>query len=289
MKACLLAALVVVAPACGNGNGGGKFAEVYCAEAAKCCTQLGISGNGQLCRFMLSAAPANAATDACLAEMHAQVAAGTFCSHDGPSEACNAAFSSSATGNKKPGETCDTDSECAPSSDGKVLCASRFIDDVWIHKCQVQMRGQAGDGPCLGTQDGAVFSSLTTSPVTDVASRGYVCDTADGVECASDKCVALASLGQSCAYSNDCVRTAFCDSKDRCVARVAAGATCTGADSDECAIGYYCPDASPRQCNAQVGTGASCSSEAMCKSNTCVDGTCKPNMLETFGWALICG
>jgi hypothetical protein len=288
MKATLLACLVLVASACG-GNDGGKFGATYCAEAAKCCTQLGISGGGQLCQLMFSAVPSNAATDACLAEMRTQVAAGTFCSHDGPSEACNAAFASSATGSKKPGETCEVDSDCAPSSEGKVICASRYIGEAWVHKCQVQLRGQVGDGPCLGTQDGAMFSSTSTTAATDVASRGYVCDTADGVKCSSDKCVALASLGQTCAYASDCVRTAFCDSKDRCVARVAAGATCTGTDSDECAIGYYCPDASPRQCAAQLGTGASCSSDAMCKSSTCTDGTCKPNMLETFGWALICG
>jgi hypothetical protein len=134
-----------------------------------------------------------------------------------------------------------------------------------------------------------MFSSTSTTAATDVASQGYVCDTADGVKCSSDKCVALAGLGQSCAFSSDCVRTAFCDSKDRCTARVLAGATCTGADTDECAIDTYCPDASPRQCTAQVGTGASCSSEAMCKSGTCTSGTCKPNMLETVGWALICG
>jgi hypothetical protein len=238
---------------------------------------------------MFSAVPSNPSTEACLAEMRSQVAAGTFCSHDGPSDACNAAFASSATGNKKPGETCDGDSDCAPSSDGTVVCESLYVGSDWIHKCQVRMPGKLGDGPCLGTQDGTMFSSNSNTTPTDVTARGYVCDTADGLECSSDKCVALASAGQACSYASDCILTAYCDSKDRCVGRITAGGACTGVDSDECALGYYCPDASPRQCAAQVGTGASCSSDAMCKSGMCTSATCKPNMLETFGWALICG
>jgi hypothetical protein len=287
MQRSLIVCLVLLASACSSDEGG-KFANAYCTEVAKCCTKAGLEGgDGQTCRFLLSAAPSNAATDACLAEMRSQVAAGTFCAGEGPSEACNAAFSSNSTGNKKPGEDCDVDSDCAPSSDGKVICKSLYADPNWLHKCQVQMPGKAGDA-CIGTQDGDVFSYTSTSTRTDIPARGYVCNTADGIKCSSDKCVALADVGASCSYSNDCMRTAYCDSKDRCAARVAAGEACTGVDSDECALGYYCPAASPRQCTAQVGTGASCSSDEMCKSGNCEGGTCKPNMLETFGWGLIC-
>lgn len=288
MQRFILVCLALVASAC-SSNEGGKFANAYCPEVAKCCSKLGFSGgDGQMCRFMLSAAPSNAATDACLAEMRSQVAAGTFCVADGPSPACDTAFSSNASGNKKPGDDCDLDSECAPSTDGKVACESLYVDPNWLHKCQLRMPGKVGDA-CIGTQDGEVFSSTSASTLTDIPARGYVCNTADGIKCASDKCVALADVGASCNYASDCVRTAYCDSKDRCAARVVAGGTCTGVDSDECAIGYYCPAASPRQCTAQLGTGASCSSGEMCKSGTCTDGTCKPNILETLGWGLICG
>ncbi len=287
MRRTLPVCLGLLLAACG-GDDSGKFGDAYCAEVAKCCAQLGLEGgDGQTCRFLFSAVPSNAATDACLAEMRSQVAAGTFCSNEGPSEACNAAFSSSTTGNKKPGEDCDVDSDCAPSGEGKVICKSLYSESQWLHKCQVQMAGKVGDA-CIGTQDGDVFSSTTSSPRTDIPPRGYVCNIADGVECSADVCVALADVGASCRYSSDCIRTAYCDSKDRCSGRVPAGEACTGVDSDECAIGHYCPAASPRQCTAQVGTGASCSSGEMCKSGTCTDGTCKPNFLETFGWALTC-
>lgn len=289
MRRTLLLCLALLASAC-KGDDGGNFANTYCTEVAKCCSKLGLEGgNGQVCRFLLSAVPSNASTDACLAEMRAQVADGTFCSGDGQSAACNAATTSHASGNKKPGESCDMDSDCASSGDGKVVCRSVYTDSGWLHRCQVQMTGKVGDGPCIGTQDGDVFSSTSSSSTTDIPTRGYLCNTADGVRCSSDKCVALADVGASCGYTSDCVRTAYCDSKDRCSARIAAGGTCTGADSDECAIGYYCPAASPRQCTAQVGTGASCSSADMCKSGTCTDGTCKPNILETVGWGMLCG
>jgi hypothetical protein len=291
MQRFLLLGLALLASACGSSsNEGGKFAAAYCPEVAKCCSKLGFQGgDGQMCRFVLSAAPSNASTDACLAEMRAQVAAGTFCAADGPSPACNAAFSSSSTGNKKPGEDCDVDSDCASSSDGKVICQSLYLDSSnWLHKCQVQIPGKVGDA-CIGTQEGDVFSSTSTTTRTDIPARGYVCNTADGIKCWSDTCVALADVGAVCNYSSDCVRTAYCDGKDRCSPRVLAGGPCTGTVSTaECAVGYYCPAASPRYCTAQLGTGASCSSPDMCKSGNCLEGKCNPDMLETIGWGLMC-
>lgn len=288
MQRSIIVCLALVASACSSDEGG-KFASAYCTEVAKCCTKAGLQGgDGQTCRFLLSAVPSNAATDACLAEMRSQVAAGTFCAGDGPSEACDAAFSSKTTGNKKPGDDCDVDSDCAPASDGKVICKSLYVDaSTWLHKCQVQMPGKVGDA-CIGTQDGGGFMSTSANASTDIPARGYVCNTADGVRCSSDKCVALADVGASCNYSSDCLRTAYCDSNDRCAGRVAAGGTCTGVASDECAIGYYCPAESPRQCTAQVGTGASCASDEMCKSDNCQSGTCKPGIAEALGWGLIC-
>lgn len=290
----LLACLTLAAVACGSStdskSGNQDLAGVYCAEVAKCCAQVHLSSNGSVCRFMLSGGSSDpAASSACLAEVQAQSAAGTFCSSSSStSSACNAAFGSGGTGNKKPGDTCTQDGDCASSSDGNVACASLYDDskETWIYKCQVQMRGQVGD-VCLGTRDGAAFWS-NPSDATDIPARGYVCDTADGVECKAGTCAALAALGQSCGDTSDCVRTAYCDQTAHCAARVSAGAACTGADSDECLTGFYCPDASPRQCTAQVGTFTSCTSDAMCSSGSCASGSCQPNAFESIGWALLC-
>jgi hypothetical protein len=161
---------------------------------------------------------------------------------------------------------------------------------TWIHKCQVQIPGKVGDGPCLGTQDGDGFSSLSTGTdfSTDLASEGYVCNTADGVHCETGTCVALSAVGQSCSYSSNCVRDAFCDSSSHCASRVAAGANCKGVNSDECTSDYYCPTASPRQCTAKVANGSACTSDSMCKSDTCTTGTCQVGGMEAFGWSMVC-
>jgi hypothetical protein len=284
----LLALAVSFAAGCGKSDSE-KFADSYCAEVAKCCVAAGMSTNGQLCHLLFAGGSYNpSAGQACLAEIKAQAAAGAKCTLDAVSSVCDAVVSSGGSGNKKPGENCQSDNDCATSSEGKVVCASAYDGSAWINKCQVQIAGKAGDTPCLGTQDGNVFSSSGSGTTTDVAASGIVCDTANGVECTSGACVALAGVGQSCSYASDCVRSAYCDASYHCLTRVAAAAACTGASADECVLGYYCPDSSPRQCTAQLALGASCSSDAMCKSGNCVDTTCKPNMLEAVGWAILC-
>ena len=283
----LLPYFLLLAAACGK-NDAENFADSYCAEVAKCCTQAGISSNGQVCHMLFSGGSYNAtAGQACLNEMNAKVAAGTFCSDNGTSTTCNQVYSTGASGSKKPGDTCEQDSDCASSAKGKVTCASLYTgSENWIYKCQVQIAGKAGDGPCLGTQDGDIFSSFSTSTV--LPSEGYVCNTADGVQCATGTCVALSAVGQSCDYSSNCVRDAFCDSNSHCTSRAAAGATCKGVDSDECTSGYYCPTASSRQCTAKAANGSACTSDSMCKSDTCNTGTCQAGALEAFGWSIVC-
>ncbi len=289
MKTSLLACLTLFAAACSGKSDAQNFADTYCAEVAKCCVQAGMSGSGSLCHMLSSGAYDASAGEACLADVKAQVAAGTFCTSQSTSSSCNAVFTSNTqAGHKKPGEDCEMDSDCAPSSDGTVVCASRYVDPNWLHKCQVRMPGKVGD-TCLGTQDGDLFSSVGAANTGDLAASGYVCNTADSLTCSSSSgtCIALSGVGQACAYTSDCVRSAYCDGKDRCSARVAAGAACTG-QGDECVAGYYCADASPRQCTPQVGTGASCTSDAMCTSDNCVDSTCKPGLGDTLGWAIFC-
>jgi hypothetical protein len=134
-----------------------------------------------------------------------------------------------------------------------------------------------------------VFFSYDTSSATDVTPQGYVCDTALGIECQGGTCVALAGVGGGCTFTSDCVRTAFCDTaRDQCAARVAGGAACTGSDSTECVDGYYCATSGPQQCTAKLATGAQCSDDVMCKSDSC-ENTCQPGFLDTLGLGLLCG
>lgn len=294
MKAthCLLTGFAAtLALGCGKSDAE-KFADSWCGEVAKCCSQAGLPGDGKMCHQWMSFASAGGSYssqggEACLAEMRSEIGAGTFCTDLGLS-ACDSAFGSR-SGSKKPGETCKSDGDCAPSSEGTVVCASLYVDSVFIDKCQVRMPGKAGDTPCVGTQDGAVFMSSSTSDATDVPPRGFVCDLASGVQCKSGSCVALGAVGATCSYTSDCVRSAFCDyAKDLCTARVAAGATCTGSDSAECVDGAYCPTSS-KQCTAKAANGASCTTSSMCLSDYCSNSTCQGDSGSNFGLSLYCG
>jgi hypothetical protein len=271
---------------CGQSNSE-KFVDTFCGEFAKCCAQAGLPSNGNFCHLMMSGGSYNSqAGDACLAEMKSQVAAGTFCASQDSSSVCQSVFSSPG-GGKKPGEDCNIDSDCAPSSNGKVVCASLYVNSAFIHKCQVQVQGKVGDTPCAGTKDGDFF--LSSGGETDIAPSAIVCNTADGVQCKSGTCVALAAVGATCGSTLDCVRSAFCPvSAGKCAVRVAAGSACASGDDDECLDGNYCASGT-KMCTAKGANGAACTTMNMCQSNNCPVNTCESNGLDTFGLALLCG
>ncbi len=281
----LVGLAALFSPGCGK-SGAEKFADSFCAEIAKCCGQAGLPSNGNMCHLMMSGGSYNSqAGDACLAEMKSEVAGGTFCTNLG-SPACDSV--SGSVGSKKPGDVCVADSDCAPSSDGKVACASVYVNSAFIQKCQVQVPGKVGDA-CDGTQDGNLFLSSSSTDATDVAPRIVVCNTSDGVQCKSNTCTALAVVGASCGYTPDCVRSAFCDpGADKCAAKVAAGNPCPSGDDEQCLDGNYCA-AGTNQCAAKGENGAACTTANMCLSSNCPSDTCQSNGLDTLVLALICG
>ncbi len=283
----LLATLTITSSlGCGKSDAE-KFADSFCGEFVKCCAQASLPSDGNLCHLAMSSGSySSQAGNACLAEMKSEVAAGTFCTNLG-SPACDS--TSSTTGSKKPGDVCTFDSDCASSSEGKVVCADLYVNSAFINKCQVQIRGKAGDTPCVGTQDGAEFASYASSDATDLAPQGYVCDVADGIQCKSGTCVALIAVGATCSSTSDCVRSAYCDyTKGSCTPHVATGSTCKGSDSSECIDGDYC-DSTTKLCAAKGANGAACTTANMCQSSNCPSGTCQSNGLDTFGLTLLCG
>jgi hypothetical protein len=277
---------VVLALGCGKSDTE-KFADSYCAEIAKCCAQASLRSDGQMCHLLMSGGSYNSqAGDACLAEMRTEVAAGTFCTNQATSSACDSVFGS-VGGNKKPGDTCNSDDDCASSSSGKVVCASLYAGTAFIHKCQIQVQGKVGDSPCAGTQDGDFF--VTSDAATDIAPSAIVCNTADGVQCISGTCSALAAVGATCSYTPDCVRSGFCDpGKNQCIAKVAAGSACPSGDDNACLDGNYCVSGT-KVCAAKGANGAACTAVNMCLSSNCPTVTCESNGLDTLGLALICG
>jgi hypothetical protein len=275
-----LALLLVLTAAC-DKNDAAKFADAYCAEIAKCCGQAGLPADGKQCRRLFDGFASRgwfnaAAADACLAETRSRVSAGTFCTGFNPltressPSACTSIIDTS-FGSAKPGADCVQTDDCAPSPEGEVKCV--LADGYgYVHRCQVRMRGKPGDSPCVGTQGRTDFESSSSG--TNVLAKVYVCNVLDGLRCVNDACTALAGLGDGCSSSSECVPDAYCDpSSSRCVARVAAGGTCAGADTFECGDGFYCPSSGAQQCTAKLAQGASCTSNAMCQGS-CANHVC---------------
>jgi hypothetical protein len=280
--------------ACGK-SASETFIDGYCAEFATCCGKAGLPADGKQCRQLMSAMTMGggynaSAGDACLAEMRAASAAGTFCDGTSTSSpACDSVFQSGSRGHKQPGESCEMDNDCATSDEGKVSCESTYLNGAFIDKCQVRLVGKAGDAPCVGTQDGNVFWGYTAQDATDVVPRGYVCDLAQGIRCEAGTCKALLGAGDPCSNTSQCAADLYCDyALDQCAPRAAIGGTCAGSGSDTCVATAYC-DSARKQCAAKVANGEACTTSAMCLSDTCSNLVCKSSGLADFGLTLLCG
>jgi hypothetical protein len=296
-KGVVLGLLAMGGLSCGDGaESASAFVNSYCELLQPCCAMAGLRSDGQQCRAFLGAFASPSAYDkqagsACLAELRAAAGKPGFCQMSDAFEpaACDGVFGETGGGSKQPGEACTDDDECARSSEGKVECQTAFAGSTQIRKCQVQIKGKAGDMPCVGTVDGNTTFLNTGS---DVAPRGYLCNLADGLRCdtATDACVALKAVGEACtgSSSSECVLTAYCDSVQRkCAERKPAGGMCMQSFSrPQCGEGLYCSTA--MTCSAQAADGAACTGDDQCRSDSCVNSKCEAGGGD-FGQALLCG
>jgi hypothetical protein len=295
-KLCRLVLSTILLPlSCGGGDAATAeaFVAAYCDLLAPCCAMANLPSDGAQCRTLTGAFAGSASYDrskgeACLGEMRAASAHPTFCSEglQTSSDACDRVFDEGGT--RKPGETCSDDSDCAPSTEGKVDCRASFGTGSEVRKCQLQIRGKAGDTPCLGTVDGNA-TTYAGGSTSDIPARGYLCYVADGVRCdtSTGGCVAFKAIGEACGGSStDCVNSAYCDVAQRlCVARKAIGSACTS--SQQCVAGSTCD--TTRTCVGQLADGAACTQSARCASGRCVNGTCSASSSGNLGLAFICG
>jgi hypothetical protein len=187
---------------------------------------------------------------------------------DPPPASCDEALVAP-QGARLPGEACSTPADCAPSTEGEVDCHVELLESTTTRTCQLQIRGKAGDAPCLATRDG-----LTTSgPVFEggAPARGYVCDLADGVFCDGTACASVSPVGGQCGELRLCDPSAYCDhGSGTCVARRALTAPCDG--SGQCLSSLYC---SPEGvCATRLGPGAPCTDSLECASDICSEGAC---------------
>ena len=306
--ACATACLgVVVGVACSSGsggNGGGAassssaFIQDYCNLLEPCCAQAGLSTNGAQCQALAGAAggtetydPANG--QACIAGMQAESGSATFCTTLGNDiPACNTAFTS--TGGSEPGgATCTDDSDCAQAPGGGATCFDNFAFEdggtTQTETCVQTMVGAAGDGPCIGTVE-ATETDYEWSGSGPPPASGYTCAVASGLTCdpTTQKCLALATVGQPCQGDSDCVASAYCasgSSASQCATRLADGASCATA-STGCLTTSYCDSASTT-CKPLLATGASCTDSSECVSQQCVNDLCAVG--NSLGLQLLCG
>jgi hypothetical protein len=294
--------LALASVACKSGSGGGgaatttnggAFVTEFCALLEPCCEAAGLSTTGQSCQAFASASTQAAydpsAGAACLAAMQQESTGGTVCATlGGDIPQCSQLFAP-VQGSAQPGEPCEQSSDCASASDGGAACYAELVDGgSSTSVCIETVSGQAGDGPCIGTQGGAGTTYDWTSDAA-LPTRVYVCSAANGTTCdaSSGTCVAVATVGQPCAQDSDCVTSAYCEPADgggQCAPRLANGASCAGAFSG-CLSTSTC-DPSSMTCQPLLSPGSPCTTAAQCASGDCANQVC---VVESSGLLELCG
>jgi hypothetical protein len=294
----ILASLVAAGAlvlSCGDGGGDPReeFISTYCGLLQPCCAMAKLPSDGQQCRLVFAilrqtSYDANAG-ERCLTELRAASSKPDFCagSKAGPA-VCRAVFKQA--GSKKPGESCDSNTDCAPSPEGDVQCQRQLVDGREVRKCQIQLVGKAGDQPCVGTVSGDITSLGAVTG--DVAPRGYLCRTADGLYCNYDTsaCTSLAAIGGACTRSDQCPDGALCDDTGKCGPPRPIGGMCRGPSFGRggCVPGAFCQSTS-MTCQAQLGHGMACADDEECTSSNCVTGKCEGDVPVDLGLGLFCG
>jgi hypothetical protein len=269
---------MVAALTCGgkSDDGRGAYVASYCDAYRPCCSAAGLSVNTAQCRMVAGSVPPSAtfdksAADDCLNGINQMTNQGQSCGADFQEPAsCSQVFVIPA-GTKPVGSACVSDLDCAPVPGAMVHCITWFANGSNQSECQAETRGQAGSTPCFGDVENGV-PTLGGNYSVDIPSQVSLCYIDDGLYCDGTTCVALKQVGDACAASSECARTAFCDmTVGQCAALKAPGDACSS--SLECQAGNYC-NATTSTCAAQLVVGAACDDPEACASGNCVSGAC---------------
>jgi hypothetical protein len=296
--------------ACDSSGAGSAegFVEAYCSIMDVCCERLGVTtGGSNACRGLFGFAASFAEYDAgkgkaCLEAARAAQDQNQFCTGASPDvkAACDDVFESAPGnagstphGDKRPGDPCTDDLDCALDPSGEVRCDRDYVTSptggsTEMRACRLYKRGTPGATPCLGTRDGnfTSYSGLGSRPFT-----GYLCDLADGVACnqTSGACEALVDVGGACDLGRTCKKGAYCAGAT-CTARTPVDGACDPTDfgADRvCVDGAFC-DREAMACKAERPEGAACTDSAQC-AGSCVNGKCNGRSgLDDLGSAILC-
>jgi hypothetical protein len=267
---------------------GEDFIRSMCAFSAPCCAMAGLADGVMFCRnfFGLVATRSSydvTAGEACLTAMREESVKPQFCEDITGPPVCARVFQpNQPRGNQQPGQSCASSRECAPAAEGESRCINPQGGPAW---CQVQIRGTAGDGPCVATV-GRKYETWYNDSQGEKILRGYLCDETEGLYCdgVDRHCARKKPLGQPCSSTEQCETTDFCDINERtCLARKPVGAACL--PSQVCVDPAFCN--STRTCSVGLPTGSRCSNPDDCRSGTCETGKCGPTLDPSVG--LLCG
>jgi hypothetical protein len=294
----------VSAIACSSSSGSGSassasgFGQQFCQLLEPCCASAGLSTSGTLCEAFIQAVASKgtynaSAGQACINALQAASKATDFCTNLGGNvPQCNDVLGSG--GNAGPGQPCNSSDDCAKAKGGSAICyaETNFVDGgtTSTSTCVQTQTGMAGQGPCVATIQGdATYFVLGAG---NPPATGYTCDVADGVYCSSgtQNCAALLATGQPCTGNLQCATSDYCGFSQMggqtCQSRVPVGSSCANGGTGSCAANAYC-DTSSFTCQAQLGTGAACSTSQQCASDDCNNGKCSGT--GNLGLALLCG
>jgi hypothetical protein len=264
------------------------YVEALCGFVEPCCVKSKRPDGGANCRVFFGTIAARSRYDvtsgeACLTAIRASAGKPAFCADISGAPACAKVFSpSDPRGTKQLGESCTSTWECAPRADEEVACRVQVGLGGW---CQVQLRGRAGDAPCLATINGSIADWLP-EPVGEMTQRGYLCNQADGLYCspADRRCASKKPLGAACEGTEECEPSAFCDVPSRkCLARIPLGSPC--GPTQVCAGTASCPRAT-MTCTEVKLEGAACTEHDQCQSGECAEAKCTATFDVSL--ALVC-
>lgn len=305
--------------ACGGGGGGTEgggggassdsFVSQYCDLYAPCCPKVNKTYDQAKCKLVFAAFLGDSTYDpgagqTCLDAARAEANGPAFCDtglSDDADKKCNNVFKKNApNGTKKPGETCEDDSECSSTAEGEGNCASSFAKDQTIRACQIQTRGKEGEA-CAGEKD---TDNSSTTVISSGSSDGpppqkiALCFIADGLFCettfsgstSTQKCAKTQPIGGTCQSSSEhaCVKEAFCDTTaKKCVERKKAGESCVQFASNQCVDKHYC-DSTSKTCKPSIADGQPCTKNEECDGRSCTNGKCGFGSSSTGTASFIC-
>ena len=164
------------------------------------------------------------------------------------------------SGDKQPGEECESTNECAPVEGATLTC---------VGTCEAEFRAAAGD-ECNSTctERGISVSCIGFGGGDEGFNRA--CYRNDGLHCGSSgTCEAVIEEGEACEQrvSSPCAEGLRC-AEGVCAPKLTAGETC---ENDSDCVSEFCGNGSV--CADLIADGEMCQEEIPCASNFCSNDT----------------